>query len=617
MEERKKNDSLAIRTTPGQRRSYAQYVAVLVFIGLTVLLFVSARYGFQNDDEATCIAGAHRMMLGELPLIKNWTVIQLHSFLEYLPVRIVYALGGGTEGIVLGIRYFYVAVKMLFFAVICFVLRRYRYWAILCALVFTTFHPIDFQSLTYYNVSILCAFAAGGLLLYRGKKKNAATVAAGAVLACCVLSEPPVILLYFLFTLSVPVYYGIKKKSKRAFSGAPLLPDMKTWGLLTVGAVAVAFVFFAVVLSIADMKTVLVNAPGVLRLLEFRPQTNQWGKYADYLSKTGYAVNAAAVLTLFAIGIVKAVGALSKARTLLFSVVCVVFIWLTYAVFCRQGMLQSVLYLTVYKPIPLCFLGFASYLLSEKKHRRLFAFFLFGLAFAFCMDLLSRISTCTGGVVSAPAAVLLFRETLLETLARCRAEKKAAVKGEKQKNQRWGELLRLAVPVVLVLTLTVFTVTEVAFSFHARLFPSPEVFKGDPLTECAQRGPMKGIYTIPYVRGLYEDVLGDMDRLKKDSPRALFVANFMLWCNLYLDLPYATFGPDSYDTLQSRECLLYYWGLHPDTRPDVVYIPFFGCDNYKAFPEKADDMLAFMQSICECEVETGKAGYILRISKWV
>ena len=613
MKKRKNAFSLSTQTTPGPRRTYSQYAAVLVFIGLAILLCISVRYGFQNDDETTCVAGAHRILFGELPLVKNWTVIQLHSFLEYLPFRIVYAINGGTEGIVLGLRYFYVAVKMLFFAAVCFVLRRYRYWAILCALIFTTFHPIDFQSLTYYNVSILCAFAAGGLLLYRGKKKNAATVAAGLAFACCVLSEPPVILLYVLFTLSVPVYALLKRRTGRDLSKAPLKPDLKTWGLFTAGAAAAACVVAAVVFSQTDLKTLLTNAPGVLRLLKIRPQTNQWGKYADYLTKTGYAANIAAAAVLAAIGAAKAATALPKARGPLFAAAGIVFLWLTFTVYCRGGKLQSVLYLTIYKPIPLTFLGLASYLLAERKRRRLFAFFLFGLAVARCMDLLSRASVFTGCVISAPAATLLFRQTLLEAFARVRAGRRAA--GEKTE-KRLGGLLQKTVCAVAALSLLVLTATEAAFSFHARLYPSPEVFTDDALSARAQRGPMKGLYTVPYLNGLYEDVLRDMDRLREWRPRSLFVANYMLWGNLYLDLPYATFSPDSYETDESRECLLYYWELHPDARPDAVYIPFFGCDNYKPLTEPAADLLAFMRSVCDCEVETGDAGYLLRISGW-
>ena len=604
-----------------QKKSHelSQYAAILTFIGLAVLLCVSARYGLQNDDEITCVVGAHRMMLGELPMIKNWTLVQLHSFLEYLPFRLVYALSGGTEGIVLGIRYCYVAAKMLFFAVICFALRRYRYWAILCALIFTTFHPIDFQSLTYYNVSIMLAFAVGGLLFFRDRfskrMQSALLILAGALLACCVLSEPPVILLYLLFSLSVPVYYVIKNKRGRRFSDAPLLPDVKTWGLLTIGAAAVAAVVFLVVLSAADLKTVLVNAPGVLRILAFHPQTNQWEKYADYFFKTGYAANAAALLTLAGIGIAKATRVMPKLRNFLFAAVCAVFLWMTVSLYCREGKILSVLYLPVYKPIPLCFLGLSSYLLAEKKHKRLFAFYLFGLAFAFSMDLLSRVSICTGAIVSVPAAVLLFRQALLEAFRRLRAGQRGAAKDKKQKKPS-RNLAQNVVCAFAVLTLTVLTGTEIAYSFHARLYPSPEVMTRIPLSAKIERGPLKGLYTIPDLHDKYEAVLADMDRLREASPRALFVTDYCQWCNLYLDLPYATFSQDSYDSEKSRECLLYYWSLHPDARPDAVYIPFFGCDDYLDHTALAEDNLAYIQSICKCEMQPGEIGYILKILSW-
>ena len=619
-----KTKSARLTDQPRQKRIYAlwPYAAVLVFVGLAVVMLISAQYGFQNDDETTCIAGAHRIMLGELPLIKNWTVIQLHSFLEYLPFRLVYAINGGTEGIVLGVRYCYVALKLFFFVVICFFLRRYRYWAILCAVPFTVFHPIGFQTLIYYNVSILCAFAVG-LLLFCVKKKSPVTLlTVGVVFAFCVLAEPATILLYFLFTLLVPVIYLATKKK---CCGEPLdscASAVGVWGWITLGGAAVACVVFTVVLSSSDLRTVLTGAPGVLRLLEFHPQTNQWGKYANYFNKMGYACHIGAAALLALIGVLKAVSLLPKAsivlrkvRGTLFAAACLLFIWMMAELYFRNGKLASVIYLTVYLPIPLCVLGLFSFLLAEKKQTRLFAFFCFGLAFAFCIDLFSRVTIFTGAIVSVPPAILLFRETLLETFARI---KKKDLKKRDNRKITWaaGLLLKGTACFAAVLAMLTIITSETAHSFHARLFSSPEIIFGQPLSKQAERGPMKGLITSPMIMQRYDAVLYDMDSLKEDLPESLFVADFMLWGNLYLDLPYASFGQDSFDTYLSQDCLLYYWSLYPDAKPDCVYIPFFGCDTYLDHPEQTNAVLTFMQSICECETRTGAAGYILRIQRW-
>ena len=619
----KKNSScLTSQTKPKRIYTLWPYAAILVFIGLAVVMCISARYGFQNDDETTSLAGAHRIMLGELPLIKNWSFILFHSFLEYLPFRIVCAINGGAEGIILGLRYFYVALKLLFFAVICFFLRRYRYWAILCAVFFTVFHPIGFQTLIYYNVGIICAFSVG-LLLFCVKKKSPVTLmTVGVVFACCVLAEPATILLYFLFTLFVPVSHLAVKKKHREQPVGLCISAVGQWGWITLGAAAVACVIIAVILSSADLKMVINGAQGILRFLEFHPQTNQWGKYTNYFNKMGYACNIAAAALLALIGSLKAVSLLPKAanilknaKGILFAVSCLLFIWMTAELYFRNGKLVSVIYLTVYLPIPLCFLGLFSFLLAEKKQKRLFAFFCFGLAFAFCMDLFSRVTIFTGAIVSAPSAILLFRETLLESFGRLR-KKNPQQPDSRRLTRSVGFLLKGAVCISAMLTLLTMIVSAASYSFHARLFPLPEIIFGQPLSECAERGPMKGLITIPMIQKKYEAVLRDMDRLKEDPPESLFVSDFLLWCNIYLDLPYASFGPENFVTQESRDCLLYYWTLYPDARPDCAYLPFFGFDNYMDHLPQTEDMLSFMHSVCECEVETGDAGYILRIRSW-
>lgn len=619
-----KTKSARLTDQPGQKRIYAlwPYAAVLVFVGLAVVMLISAQYGFQNDDETTSLAGAHRLIFGEFPLYKNWSVLQFHSFVEYLPFRLVCAINGGTEGVFLGLRYTYVAVKLLLFVAVCVMLRSYRYWAILCAVIFTVFHPIGFQSFTYYNTSILCAFAVG-LLLFSTEKTNVVSlIAAGVVFACCVLSEPPTILIYIIYSFSVLFFRFVTRKRNQVQSVSPRLLTFGAWGWLTIGAAVVACVVFAVILSAADLKTILTNAPGVLRILVFHPQTNQWRKYITYFNKMGYACHIGAGALLVLIGALKAVSLLPKAanvlrraRGTLFTAACVLFIWMTAELYFRNGKLESVIYLTVYLPIPLCVLGFFSFLLAEKKQTRLFAFFCFGLAFAFCMDLFSRVTIFTGAIVSAPSAILLFREMLLETFARLR--KKSFHEQDGRKTIRAaGLLLKGTASVSATLALLTMIVSATSYSFHARLFPSPEIIFGQPLSECAERGPMKGLLTSPMIKKKYDAILHDMDSLKEDPPEALFIADYMLWCNMYLDLPYACFSPDTFESQESHDCLVYYWSLHPDARPDCAYLPYFGWDNYMDHLKRTEDMLAFMRSVCECEVETGAAGYILRILRW-
>ena len=613
MSQPKQHMTLPERRRGKTHRELSQFVAILVFIGFGVLLFASMRYGIQNDDETTCIAGAHRMMFGEMPLLENWTVIQLHAFLEFFPFRALYALIGGTEGIVLVIRYLYAAVKLLFFAAICLIFRRYRYWAIIAAIVFAAFHPIGFVSLTYYNVSILCAFVLGVLLFIKERRTVIDFFLAGVMLSFCVLAEPSVLLLYVAFSLWSLVEVLSKKRSGTVFPKWKVRPNGRSWALMTAGAALIVVVVLTVLLLHADLKTIFASAPGVLRFLQYHPQMNQWEKYVDYFTKTGYAVNAAAVLLLIIMAVLAAKKQLKRWRLPLFAVSCGIFVWLTLEMYLRNGFVLSALYLIDFKPIPLCFLGLTSYLLTEKKNQRFFAFYLFGLFFSLCVDLVSRISVGTCAVVAAPVCVFMFRQAFLESVAQLR-EMKVCASAHGAARRPFRPVRLTAVP--LAAALLVFVASETAYCIHPMVFPTPEGMLGEPLTSHIDRGPLRGLRTIPMLKNYYEAVINDMERMKSYAPQSLLVMHFCEWCNLYLDLPYATFSPDSFDTPASRECLQFYWSLHPDARPDCVYIPFFGCDSYDEDRPAADDKLAFMQSICDCEVRTGESGYLLKVLRW-
>ncbi|MBQ6117889.1 MAG: hypothetical protein IJK98_01530, partial [Clostridia bacterium] len=86
------------------------------------------------------------------------------------------------------------------------------------------------------------------------------------------------------------------------------------------------------------------------------------------------------------------------------------------------------------------------------------------------------------------------------------------------------------------------------------------------------------------------------------------------------------------ETRQTR-----YWELHPEKRPDYIYVPFYDSYYYlnsgerKAIanqvlnkqPDQStgihyeeENKIRFLQTICDCEVMDGRAGYILRVVNW-
>ena len=213
----------------------------------------------------------------------------------------------------------------------------------------------------------------------------------------------------------------------------------------------------------------------------------------------------------------------------------------------------------------------------------------------------------TAPAPAAPAALLLFRSLALELFA----ERKAA--GEKG-----GAKFAAAAPcAAALLALSVPAASETACCFYGRLFPSPEAMLTSDVNERLDRGPLKGLYTIPMLREEYESILDDMDTLMREPPRSLFVMGYCAWGNLYTELPYACPAVYAFNTPESRAYLDYYRELYPDRRSDCVCIPFLDDDEvYDTNRAAANEKLAFLRERCDCEARAGRLGYIVRVSRW-
>ena len=188
--------------------------ASVVFLILTAVLLVAVRYGVQNGDETFLLTETHRLMFGDRWLINIWSITQFFSVFLYIPVRLYLWLSGGTAGLLLFMRYAYVIIKLLFYIFLVVVLRRFRFWGLLFAVIFTTFHPIGFLTLSYYSVSVLGAATIGILFFVKRRLTAFDCIVAGVIAACSVIAEPPLTLLYLFYSFLVLIRRGREKRQK-------------------------------------------------------------------------------------------------------------------------------------------------------------------------------------------------------------------------------------------------------------------------------------------------------------------------------------------------------------------------------------------------------------------
>ena len=580
-------------------------VSAAVFCALAVILAVSVRCGIQNGDETFYLSETHHLLQGDRLVTDIWSITQFSALFQYLPMRLLTWIAGGTEGIVLSMRCVYAALKMGLFAAVVVGLRRYRWWALLAGVIVAAFHPLGFLTVSYYAVAVSAALAAGLLLFVGRPPRTPRCVAAGFLFACCVLAEPLTALVYFAYSLLVLTAFLRKKKGRGFLAPVADLLAPEVWGKVTAGVALAAAAFFAALFIGVDPALLWKNLSSFSKILSFHPQMALTDKLLLYFSRTGWVFNA--LILLFFIGAAVFRKRLPSFRRYGAAVLFVLFAGLTLTMFLKDGPRVSSVYLTDFKPLPLFLLGAGSYLLTENRDRRLFAFFLYGSVTALCMEFVSRIALGTGLVIAAPAALLLFRDLILELFA----ERKAT-------RENGGARLRAAAPAAAaLLALSVLAASETAYCFYGRLFPSPEAMLTSSVNERLDRGPLKGLYTIPMLREEYEAILADMDTLMKDPPESLFVMGYCAWGNLYTELPYACPAVYAFNTPESRAYLDYYWELYPDRRSDCVYIPFLDDDEvYDTNRAAADEKLAFLRERCDCEAAEGALGYIVRVSRW-
>ena len=148
-------------------------------------------------------------------------------------------------------------------------------------------------------------------------------------------------------------------------------------------------------------------------------------------------------------------------------------------------------------------------------------------------------------------------------------------------------------------------------------------FNGErpPVTAVADRGPLKGVRTTEHVNEVYNDILADLDVIKENTDGPVYVTELFAYCYLYLERPVATYSAwyveEDSEVRQTR-----YWELHPEKRPEYIYVPFYDVFYYLPYQERpgkenwGEEKLSFLKTVCDCDVAEGKAGYIVRVDGW-
>ena len=587
--------------------------AAAVFLAIFIWLTLCSKYGVQNADESAYYTFSHRLFFGDAPIVHEWSMTALSFSFQYLPLRIFHALTGSMEGCILFMRYLFAAVKMLLFVYIYLNLRQYRFWGLLAAVVYTGFTPIGVRTVNYYNIAPNALMITALILLMRKEPKPVSVVFAGVLIACMVIAEPLSAVFYAIYSLLVLVAVLTRRKGKTLFSSAAGLTRGKTWILLTAGILIAAAVYLVFLLHGSSVGAIISAIPDLLTDSTFSPtgasalKLVKWEKITQVIRYSGLP---AVILTALYILLSPAVRRFFPRFRRVFALIgSAVFAFATISFFIGCARNDRNIGVLFFKPIPISLFGLAWYFQTEKKDRRLLWFMLCGFLLSAAVDIPSQTMLGGGCIVCNIPAVLALRDLIAEL--RTEAQSETAPKRNGAPDPLTAVCAAIALTALIGGELCNFAlmrpVQPVEYINHAA--------ETADMTAQIERGPLKGVRTLPEIKAMADGAMNDMDQIISRTEGPVYVANFCPWFYLYMDLPYGVHSA-SFVADDSTDRLLRYWTKFPEKQPEYIYVPLFDCRTY--FDEPGADATAvetirFLQTVFRLDTERGEQGYLLQV----
>ena len=143
-------------------------MAIFILLICTVFLCQKARTGYIFNDEPFMITLGHRILKGDRFFIDEYNSAQLTG-LFYVPfVWLFTAVTKSTTGMILFLRYVYVAWQVFVSVILYLRLKQYGWISIICVLFYVLFTPLDEMSLTYNVMASSCILLFDTYFLVKG-----------------------------------------------------------------------------------------------------------------------------------------------------------------------------------------------------------------------------------------------------------------------------------------------------------------------------------------------------------------------------------------------------------------------------------------------------------------
>ncbi len=605
--------------------------ALLGFALLSLLLYASKRsVGYQ--DEAFYLSIPQRFLQGDLLLAHDWSVEQLASLFLIIPYKLYVTFAGGTEGIILAFRYFFVVVDLLFYVYMYLKLRRYGACGVLSAFFFCSVIPATGLVLNYHTISAFAVMQVCLILFTGDKKKNLVQfILAGVIWAFGILAEPLLIFTYILYCI-------VFLLSKTAFGKKTLVfPDKQTdilsgkaFGFISLGGWIIFFAFILFFWKTGTLALLGKTFPYLISdkgyspsdILQASKLTNNLGEAFGWVSVVLYIVCLGLAIR-FRVKNYKSEQERQYRRNCLFALSCVALVCAcgrasVFAHIAYQEDMNTLIghfspgfdYLLVlsFHELPILMFPPIWFLLLRNKDNRILTFWLVAFMYSVCVDISSDWLFGIGGRIAIIPALLSLKELIGEIQI-----DNTNKKGKTPKNQRSLPIARIAGYVCAAVVLF----WNFGYVYTVGFIPMQEKIHGRataPLSAEIQSGPSKGLLTTEEIRDTYEASLRDIRNIEEQNTERLPLLVYEIYptAYLYTDMPYG--ATTAYYALESQRAADY-WTLFPEKQPKYVYIPYFQASTgfYIKTEEYFNKPFEFFDENADYTIAEGEAGYILTI----
>ncbi|MBQ6023036.1 MAG: hypothetical protein IJL25_08910 [Clostridia bacterium] len=598
-------------------------VFAAVFIAAAIFTLACVPRGLTVTDEVQYQFVCLRLLAGDKLLAGNWQVVSMQTVFQYLPFRIFYALRGGFDGLVLAMRYVYAGIKLIFCAYVYLRLRKYGLWAVYAAVFFGGTDLFGIKTMSYYSICAQTVLLVGMLLFINENQKPIRWILAGFFFSCCVLAFPPAAAVWLLYGILVAVRLLAAKRGRAVWDAYGFVLSGRSWLYMLLGIGASAVLFFilcAVFFTGTDLPAIF---DGIKRVVGFVNSGSTAGPdfFSVRLSKLTRYVGFMHPVLLILTAFVFAGGILLRRFTKKAERPCFLLLCLLCAAITVRLLLLSDAEVgdasgeCSCHPLFLAVPALAAYVFTENKDRRVFSFLIFCCAVSFVVDMYSMNSVGALLLPGCVPSVLLLREYWLEQLMGTAAEKKK--RGKSRTKKRNGLGTGKAWVAALCALCVLFPSLELwHWAYMAGLHETERMFFGSeaPLDAVLDTGVLQGIVTTRELKINYDKSVRDAEICRSLCENAFLAVDYDTSVYINADLPVSV--PLLHYLTDNWAQEEYWWSLHPEKRPDVVYIPFFTLSYipYERFTPQ--DYIAYFEKNADISVIKGEIGYIVVINDW-